>query len=146
MFQYMRHASKLGKVRLQPMNAAVSHADLARTPLPSPGSPADELVSRYVRHCIFRKDLVDRFPVWKSFSFLLLNVALIPWVAISCAAVRGAHRPSDEDYSEAVRWIEQNYGCHSKFYPLLANQTRLDDVIESFFLRKNYPFVLLQWA
>ena len=144
MFQYARHASKLGKVRLQPMNAPVSHSDLARTPLPEPGSRADELVTRYVRHCIFRKDLVDRFAVWKSFSFLLLNVALIPWVALSCAAARGAGQPSDQDYSEAVRWVEQNYGCHSKFYPLLAQQPRLDDVIESFFLRKNYPFVLLQ--
>ena len=142
-FQYLRHAVSLGGVRLQPFPASVPHSELARMTLPERG-PAAGLVDRYVRHAIFRKDLVTHFPVWKGLSVLLLGCALIPWYAAAAAASDGRKAPGDEDFSEAVRCVELIYGCHSKFARFLAGEVRLDDVVESFFLRRNYPFVLHQ--
>lgn len=142
-FQYLRHAVALGGVRLKPFPVSVSHGDLARATLPESG-PASELMERYVRHAIFRKDLVGAFPVWKGLCFLLLGCALIPWYAVAAAASEGRRTPAAEDFSEAVRCVEWIYGCHSKLPGLLEAEPRLDDIVESFFLRRNYPFVLHQ--
>jgi hypothetical protein len=86
---------------------------------------------------------VDRFPVWKALNLLLLNAGLIRWYAAAEALDAGRNLPSDSDFSEAVRHVEQIYGCHSGFYRFLAEQPSMDDIIESFLIRRNYPFIVL---
>ena len=129
-FQYLRHAVALGGVHLKPFPVSVSHGDLARATLPESG-PASELMERYVRHAVFRKDLVGAFPVWKGLCFLLLDCALIPWYAVAAAASEGRRTPAAEDFSEAVRCVEWIYGCHSKLPGLLEAEPRLDDIVAS---------------
>ncbi len=141
--QYFRHAVGIGSVRLEPLARRVPHRVLARTRLPADG-PAAELLERYVRQCVFRKDLVDRFPVWKALHLLVLNLALVRWYAAAVAWDRGhPDEPEAGDFSEAVRHVEQVYGCHSRLFQFFGEKPQMDDMVESFIIRKNYPFVML---
>lgn len=140
--QYVRHAAGLGGVRLNPIKARVSHARLARVRFPD-GGPASELLTRYVRHCVFRKDLVYRCTLSRGLNLLLLNCALIRWYAAAVSQEGGRAEPSAGDFSEAIGHVEKLYGFHSRFYQFFAEHPIIDEVVESLMIRKNYPFLIL---
>ncbi|MGI8906698.1 MAG: hypothetical protein ACR2IE_09440 [Candidatus Sumerlaeaceae bacterium] len=140
--QYVRHAAGIGKVRLKPIAVSLSYRDLARAKLPCTGA-AVELIERYVRHCIFRKDLVLSGNVSRRLRLLVLNVALIPWYATAEAVQHGRTEPIDEDFSEAVAHVEKLYGFHSRFYRFFEENATFDDIVEAFMLKPNYPYLLL---
>lgn len=140
--QYARHASALGRVELKPVPKKVSHRRLARVRFPAAG-PAAELLERYFRHCIFRKDLLLAPSVTRGLNLLLINAALVRWYAAALAAEGNRAEPAGEDFSEAVRHVETYYGLQSKFYRALAEQTALEEILDSFTRRKNFPFVIL---
>ncbi|MCX7718632.1 MAG: hypothetical protein N2111_09580 [Candidatus Sumerlaeaceae bacterium] len=141
--QYARHASGLGRVRLAPVDATVSHRELAEMRLPAPGSESAILIERYLRHCLFRKDLLDAPTVERGLNMLLLNAALIPWYALAVARAHNRSEPSAADWSDAVGEVEKTYGFHSKFYALMAAQPVIEQVVESFTSRPDYPFLVL---
>ena len=141
--QYLRHAVGMGRLRLAPVNADVSHDELATMRLPDSQSDAGLLVERYLRHCLFRKDLLEAPTVERGLNMLLLNAALIPWYALAVARSHGKQQPEYEDWSEAVGEVEKTYGFHSRFYALMAAQPVIEYVVDSFTSRADYPFLVL---
>lgn len=142
MIQYVQHMGKLGKVRLKPINVVLSHRELQRSKLPQTRD-ASELLERYVRHCVFRKDLVLGTNVSRRLRLLVLNVALVPWYAAAEAKANGRTAAADNDYSEAIAHIERLYGFHSRFFRFFEENATFDDIVEAFMLKPNYPFVML---
>lgn len=140
--QYVRHAAGLGGVALKPLTARVSHSDLDRAALPEAG-PAAAMLERYVRHCIFRKDLVLMGNVARRIRLLALNLALVPWYATAHAQQHGHDRPDEEDYSQAISHVERLYGFHSRFYRFFEENPAFEDIVEAFLLKPNYPFLIL---
>ena len=143
MVQYVRHASGLGKIRLKPIPGELTHRQIDAARLPENGSPAADLIARYVRHCIFRKDLVLSANVARRLRLLVLNVALVPWYAMAEAQQHERTQPADDDYSEAVAHVEKFYGFHSRFYRFFEDNATFDDIVEAFMLKPNYPYMLL---
>jgi Fe-S-cluster containining protein len=141
-WQYARHAVGLGSVRLSPLAQRVPHRHLARTRFPREGE-ALELLVRYTVHSIFRKDLMYRMDVLRGVNQLILNAALIQWYAAGEAANHGRSEPVFDDWSEAIGHVEKLYGFHSRLYQFLSEYPSIDALIDSFMVRKNYPFVLL---
>jgi Fe-S-cluster containining protein len=140
--QYVRHAAGIGGVRLKPLTVLLSHAELDGVKLPT-SEKAAELLERYIRHCIFRKDLVLSANVARRMRLLVLNVALVPWYAMAEAKVNQRAVPADEDYSEAIVHVEKFYGFHSRFYRFFEENATFDDIVEAFLLKPNYPYMLL---
>lgn len=140
--QYARHSTGIGRIRLQPLTRTVSHRTLARVGFPVSG-PAAELLNRYLGHCVFRKDLLLGPSISRSVNLLLVNAALLRWYAAGNAFVAKRSRPTDEDFSEAVRYVETYYGAQSKFYRALTEHAVLEELVESFTQRKNYPYIIM---
>ncbi len=101
------------------------------------------MLERYIRHCIFRKDLVLMGNVSRRLRMLALNLALVPWYATAHALQAGHTDPNDEDFSEAISHIERLYGFHSRFYRFFEENPAFEDVVEAFLLKPNYPFLIL---
>lgn len=140
--QYARHAAGVGKVYLNPFEKKIPYRVIREAELPA--DPASvELIMRYVQHCIFRKDLVYNCTLSRGVNLLLLNCALLPWYAAASAAQVGRSSPQIEDWSAAICEVEKLYGFHSRFYQFFTDYPVMDDIVESFMLRRNYPFLLL---
>jgi Fe-S-cluster containining protein len=140
--QYLRHAIGVGSIRLKPFTGRVSYRHLQAVKLPTNG-PGGELVLRYLRHCIFRKDLVYESSLANGINLLLLNSALLRWYAAAQAAQGHGSSPDEQDFSEAIAQVEKLYGFHSKFYAFFSQHGAMNEVIESFTIRRNYPFIIL---
>jgi Fe-S-cluster containining protein len=140
--QYVRHASGLGRVKLNPVGSKLSHSDLGRAKVPENGEPA-EMISRYVIHCLFRKDLLLGTGLARRLRLLLLNTSLIPWYAAAEAKAAGCTQPAPQDYSEAIAHVEKLYGFHSQFYSFFERNAWFDDVVEAFLLKPNFPMIMM---
>jgi Fe-S-cluster containining protein len=141
--QYTRHAIGLGRVLLLPVTRPVSHRELAGVELPE-GGESGELLLRYLHHALFRKDLLVTSSVTRGLNMLLLNMALIRWYAAALAAEQDRDQSSDDDFSTAISHCEKYYGFHSSFFQLFERYPAIDEIVESFMRRRNYPFVLLK--
>jgi hypothetical protein len=143
-WHYARHAAGLGKTRLRPLEQAVPHSVLAGARFPEPTSEAGRLLDRYFRHSLFRKDLAFAPDVRRGVNLMLVNGALIRWYAAAIAhgAGRDSRRPELDDWSNALRHVETLFGLNSRLYQRLADLPILDAVLESFFRRKDYPFLI----
>ena len=141
--QYGRHALGIGGVRLNPLHRKVSHRQLRDTRFPEEG-PAAELLLRYFHHVLFRKDIVYKWEAARGLNLLLLNAALVQWYAAAEAAQNDRPTPEYADWSEGIGHVERLYGFHSKFYQFFAEHPVIDEVMESFMVRKNYPFIMLR--
>ena len=82
--------------------------------------------------------------ITRGLNMLLLNVALIRWYTAAVAAEQEHDEPTEEDFSTAISHCEKYYGFHSSFFHLFERYPAIDDIVESFMRRRNYPFVLLR--
>lgn len=139
MNQYIRHTLSIGEVELKPLKTSIEHRELDTALLPAEGYGADQ-VERYLRHCIFRKDLVLAGDLTRRIRLLMLNAALIPWYALACAKDDGRHLIADKDWDEAIGHVERLYGFHSAFYRFFEQNRVFADIADSFLLKPAYPF------
>ncbi|MCX7020441.1 MAG: YkgJ family cysteine cluster protein [Candidatus Sumerlaeota bacterium] len=140
--QYARHALGTGGVRLSPLAYRATHSLLKHSIFPSDG-PALELVGRYLRHCVFRKDLVHVGTLTNGLNRMIINAALIRWYSAALAGSRHHDAPTYDDYSDAVLNVEKYYGFHSRVYQYFSEHALLDEIMSNFMGRKNYPFIML---
>ena len=140
--QYLVHAFGFGRVRLEPVAAHLRHRQLEAVRFPVSG-PAAELLDRYARHIVFRKDLVHGQSLLRGIDLMLVSFALIRWYAAASAAEVGRTEPGDEDFSRAVAEVEKTYGFHSRFYELMQRQPTVESLLDSFTSMPHYPFVVL---
>lgn len=142
MGSYIRHATGWGRLNIQPFEK-VAYRELEEVNM-ALGSTAEDLMQRYVKHCIWRKDLILEGNVARRLRLMALNAALIPWYAKARAMKEKHGGVQDEDISEAIATVERLYGFHSSFFRFFEQNQIFDDIVESFLLKPNYPFVILQ--
>lgn len=150
MKQYLRSAAGMGRIRLAPIDVALSHEKLDAAHLPAGGPVADH-ISRYIRHCIERKDLVLAGDVNRRMRLLAVNAALIGWyaTALQASATKSKtpqspdNASSFENWDEAIGIIERLYGFHSTFYQFFERNKTFSDVVDSFILKPGFPHMLL---
>jgi hypothetical protein len=140
--QYLRHSSGLGAVRLQPFAQPVPYRVLGAAGFPEMES-GNELLLRYVRHCVFRKDLVHGCSLLRGMNLLVLRVAVTRWYASAAGWQAGRQTPAETDWSEAVGLVETCFGCHSDLSRAFTGNPVVDEIVDSFMVRRNFPFVIL---
>jgi len=102
----------------------------------------DRLLTRYLRHCIGRKDLLVRDSVRFGHNMLLMNYGLVHWHATAFAADAGRERVALEDLKEAVRAVEQYFGYHSQFASFFNDYPAFKRLMESMFQRPVYAMAM----
>lgn len=141
MNQYIKHSLGIGKVFLRPHTVSLHHGQLNEISLPETGPVADQ-VTRYIDHCIFRKDLLLSGDVNRRLRMLALNAALLPWYAAAQAKNNNRITIIDADWDEAIGMVERLYGFHSAFYKFFERNRVFTDIIDSFILKPSYPYTL----
>ncbi len=139
--QYVRHAAGLGRVTLQPIDATLNRVQIDQAVVPDTGYAANQ-ISRYLSHCVFRKDLALSGDLTRRVRLLALNAALIPWYAAALAG--GDKPPTDAQWDEAIGHVERLYGFHSAFYRFFEQNKAFSDIVDSFILKPGYPYALFR--
>jgi Fe-S-cluster containining protein len=140
---YLKALTGVGAVTLCPLPRPVPFNIVNCVGFPSAGEAAD-LLERYVRHCIFRKDLIVRSSLLRGLNHLLLTMGLMRWYAAGIAWCAEGPTPSEEDWSLALQHVETYFARHSKFFALLEQDPTIATLLDSFMARRNYPFLMLQ--
>ncbi len=139
--QYARSAIGLGAIRLAPVDEPVSAHTLDDARLPESG-PVAELITRYLTHCIERKDLVLYGDVNRRLRMMAVSAALIAWYA--AALDEQGEATGGNAWEEAVSIVERLYGFHSTFFRFFERNKAFADIVDSFLLKPAFPYVLFR--
>lgn len=100
------------------------------------------LIERYTAVSLWRKDLAaDGGGIRRGFEHLLLRLGLLP---VYTQALKLTHGATESDaLSQSIGLVEIYFGHHSDLFGVIDTIPRLAPVMDSFFLRKNYPDIIL---
>jgi Fe-S-cluster containining protein len=127
MRDYARHALGRGVIDLPALPRAVRYRELRGVRLETERPEIDELLTRYFRHALHRKDLLMAENVQMGHQMQLLHWGLMEWYAGALAVVDGAQAVALGHLVEALRNVEKYYVFHTTFnrlfarYPLLRS-------------------------
>ena len=134
---YTLSAAGRGAVEL-PAAGAVPYRRL-RTVGFDPARPEhDELLTRYFRHRLFRKDLAVAETIQAAHSMLLMHWGLIHWHSVGLAVAGGSPQIDLEHLAEAIRIIEKNYAFHSSFDVIFRRHTLLRGLLDRLMMNPLY--------
>lgn len=101
-----------------------------------------ELLGRYFRHALFRKDLLLQDEMAFGHSMMLLNYGFMHWYAAALAASGGRDEVGIEDLTEAVRRVEEFFGLHSPLARVLGQHPGLKAILEGLFHRPAFAYAM----
>jgi hypothetical protein len=134
---FMRIAAGSGSVSFRTQPRAVSLSELSKVEYSFGGQ--DEYIREYLRHFIFRKDLLRGLSVADNYYLMLLAYCLSKWYSLLNAHAGSRSRPSYEDVVEAVRLVERNYILHSNRFIKMFSGKMSARLLEKYF--ENHLFV-----
>lgn len=127
---YAMHAVKLGDIRLIPLEGKFSYGAFARYPFPENDEAINELLQRYYRHSLFRKDLLTADSMWLAQRMMLMHYALIKWYAVGRASLEDRECIDLECVQEGIRAVELHYLFHTKFGELFEKFPTLGMILD----------------
>ena len=135
-----RHWLRVGAVRLPELGgAAISHRSLEARKGCLAGPDAQEMLRRYFRHALFRKDLICHTDLFWGYCFLVLAYGLVQWHG---AALRALPKP-DDDPARALGMVERGYVHHSSFNQLFLYHPALAEVFQYIFKKPNFAHSII---
>ncbi len=141
---FITNALMIRAVQLKPLNAKMRPADVKRFwPADVPGSERDQLLTRFFRHALFRKDLLLSENIRAGLQFMLMQFALINWYTVAFSMEAYAGNPPDNIDQEALRTVEKYYGNHSRFTEFLESQPLLLTMLQSIMNNRKYPLSIV---
>lgn len=144
--RYLMNALRLGRVHLQPLKKRFSYREFSRRKVDAaPGSYYDELLTRYFRHVLFRKDLLLAETVRSGQRFALMHFALINWYLVGLMVERDEQAPDDDTVREALRSVEKYYVHHSTYTRFLEEQPLLGTFVDSVIGTTRYAPSMVRW-
>lgn len=105
----LRHFLRVGALRLPPHNERVPWREMKRASSDLDDPAFQDVLRRYFRHAVFRKDLAVYPDLMTGYGFMALAYALIQWHVTAHRAL-GAADPRD-----ALCLVEKFYVHHSNF-------------------------------
>lgn len=97
-----------------------------------------ELLARYFRHALFRKDLLLANSVWLGQRLMLMHYALIRWHAVGRAHLGGRTVVDLEDLREGIRAVEIHYLFHTPFIRVFQKVPALGMLLDGLVRRPVY--------
>jgi hypothetical protein len=138
---YLRHALGRGILELPAFGRPVRYAELRSVRFDPSRPDADELLTRYFRHRLFRKDLLHAGEgIQVTHHLMLMHWGLIHWYGAALAAARGEREIQFDDLLESVRNVEKYYVFHSTFDRLFHSYPLLRGFLDRIFDHPLYAF------
>jgi len=144
--RYAANALRIGRVHLQPLEKRFAYSEFARrAPKTEPGTYYDELLTRYFRHVLFRKDLLLAETIRSGHRFTLMHFALINWYLTGLMVEADVKLPDDEMIREALRSVEKYYVHHSTYTRFLEQQPLLGTLVDAVIGTTRYAPSMVCW-
>ncbi|HOE97575.1 MAG TPA: hypothetical protein PK847_13445 [Candidatus Sumerlaeota bacterium] len=137
---YFRHAAGRGAVQLPTLPAATDWRRLREIRFDPRRPELDELLTRYFRHRLFRKDLLQAETLHFGHCLQLMHWGLIHWYSACFANVAGAAEVDYEHLTEGLRNVEKYYVYHSTFDRLFATYPLLRNFLDWIFIHPLYAY------
>jgi hypothetical protein len=136
---YLTHAMGSPKIRLLPLRESFRYSDFKRVKIDAiPGSYWDHQMTRYLRHRLFRKDLLTSETIRTGHRLMLLHFALVNWYIVGMTALQKLAAPTPEIIRESIRSAEQYYVHHTTLSQVLETQPLLGSLVDSVLSNKRY--------
>ena len=135
---YLKHSFKLGVINIYPINLKIKYSKLKDIKYPTDDSFFNYVLTRYLKHLMFRKELLAHRDVIEGFNILLLYFALIKWYAIALAASENAREVSRQNLLNAISLVERYYVFHTNFKQIFTYTPVLSHTFENIFNKKIY--------
>lgn len=140
---FYRHLFNAGSITLPFLNAPIPVRALEGVAF-DPTLPAhDELLERYFRHVIFRKDLLGEESILRAHQMLMVHWALLRCYSTALACEAGRAAVTIDELSEAVRHLERYHGFHSDFARQLAHYPALQVLTDRLFNRAAFALSMV---
>ncbi|GAB4318518.1 MAG: hypothetical protein Kow0059_12070 [Candidatus Sumerlaeia bacterium] len=140
--QYVRHLLKAGRFEMLPLPGRLPWWALERTRADWDEPFFEYQRRRFLRHQVFRKDLVAYYPVATAWALLMAQHALVKWFALARAHLRGSLEVGREDLMEALRCVETHYSHHFTFHQLFERMPLLWAFLERLLNHRRYPYII----
>ena len=135
---YLKHSFRLGLINIYPIDIKIKFAQLKEIRYPADDSYFNYILTRYIRHSIFRKELLAYRDVTEGYNILLLYFALIKWYALAFAAAENAFEVSRQNLLDAISLVERYYVFHTNFKQIFTYTPVLSHTFENIFSKKMY--------
>lgn len=135
---YLRQATGRGVLKLPGLSRPVPWRELAAVPFAPERPECDELLTRYFRHTLHRKDLVIKENIQFAHYMQLMHWGLIHWYSAAVAAEQGAGRVELEHLRDGLRNVEKFFVFHTTLDRLFSNLPILRGFMELVFARPLY--------
>ncbi len=136
---YMANAMGSSKITLMPLRQPFRYSDFKRVKIDAiPGSYWDHSMTRYLRHRLFRKDLLTSETVRTGHRLMLLHFALVNWYIVGMTSMNKLSAPTSEIIRESIRNAEQYYVHHTTLSRVLETQPILGTLVDSVLSNKRY--------
>lgn len=141
---FISNAMMMRTIQLKPLEVKMRPSDVQEFwPKDVPGDERDQLLTRFFRHALFRKDLLLSDNIRSGFQFMLMQFALINWYTVAFQLESKAGRAPDNLHHEALRTVEKYYGNHSRFTEFLEGQPLLLTMLQSMMNNRKYPLSIV---
>lgn len=140
---YAAYAIGRGEIELPESRERLAYRDIAKINFEPDREDARELLARYFKHCLHRKDLALGDDVRFAHNIMLTHYGLIGWYARAFALSAGRSKTNLGDLQEAIRTVEAYFGLHySTFGKLFTANPRLKAIMIGLFSRPIFAFAM----
>jgi hypothetical protein len=137
---YLRQATGRGILDLPMLGGPVKYRRMRQVRLDPDRPELEELLTRYFRHRLFRKDLLTADTVQWGLQMQMLYWGMIHWYSAAMAADRGRDEVGLEELSEALRAVEKYYVFHSTMNRLFVRLPLLRGFLDYTFSHPLFGF------
>jgi hypothetical protein len=137
---YLLYSIGRGRFELPGGRGTVPYARLRRVRFEPSRPEMDELLTRYFRHRLFRKDLIQGDSIQVAHPLLLMHWGLIHWHGAALAAADGVNEVTADHLAEALRMVEKLYVYHSTFDRAFTRYPVLRGCLERIYEHPLYAF------
>jgi len=135
---YLKHSFKLGALNIYPMNIMIKYDQLKGVRYSSDDSYFNYISTRYIKHLIFRKELLFFNDIIEGYNILLLYFALIKWYSLAFACLERLDEVSRQNLLDAISLVERYYIFHTDFKMIFNYTFVLHRTFENIFSKKIY--------
>jgi Fe-S-cluster containining protein len=146
--QYFSFARGTGSIELPGTGGPVAYEKFSKVKFDPARPEFDELLTRYFKHRLFRKDLLAADTLHGAHHLHLMHWGMIHWYAAALAAAAGCEAIEYDHLAEGLRLVEKHYVFHSSFDRIFSFYPMLRGFMDRIFMNPLYAFSMGwgEWA
>ncbi len=138
-YHNVRHWLKLGHIRIDPWSYQINYQQLEKLPEDFYSPDSQRLLRGWLRHCVFRKELILHTDVLRGLCYLVAAHGLAGWTA---AALK-SHR-DQADIPLAVHTTDVLFMRNTRFNASYLYHPALTDIVTHIFKKPTYAHRIIQ--